>query len=65
MVIFGLTLFLHALKKHKFDSSQQKTREMLDPFVHLFRRCLKTSKSSEVWILVLKVRECVCRIVKT
>eukprot|EP01083_Nonionella_stella_P048614 129842_1 len=54
LISFGLTLLHTTIKRKKLDMSSPETRQMLDPFTALLKDCLEISKTSTVWVAVLK-----------
>lgn len=59
-VEFGLSIFLSALKRDKFDVKEQKQLELLDPFVSIVGNALY-SKHNKIVTLATKVLSILCK----
>jgi len=60
-VYFGLSIFLTALKRNRFDTKSQEHLQMLDPFVNVVGNCLYSNQTTVI-ITACKVLTVLCKI---
>lgn len=60
-VYFGLSIFLTALKRNRFDTKSQEHLQMLDPFVNVVGNCLYSNQTSVV-VTACKVLTVLCKV---